>query len=99
MPYLIIAEDAPGMAETRARNRPAHLDYIRANLGRLLAAGARLNDDGLVASGSMYILDTDSRDDAEAFIRADPYMREGVFASHTITRWRKGVLDRQSFLV
>jgi len=98
MPYLIIAEDAPGMADLRAKTRPAHLAYLRANLDRLIAAGARLTDDGERATGSMYILDTDSRGVAEAFISADPYMSGGVFAGHTVTRWRQGVLDRRSFL-
>ncbi|WP_082767162.1 YciI family protein [Bosea sp. PAMC 26642] len=98
MPYLIIAEDAADQAKLRARARPEHLAYLETNLEKLIAAGARLTDDGLTAIGSMYIIDTDIREDAEHFIQNDPYMRQGLFSVVTVTRWRKGFLNHESFV-
>lgn len=99
MPFMIVADDLPGMADKRAKVRPEHIAYLEANLDKLIAAGARLSDDGRTAIGSLYVIDTDSREEAEQFIRNDPYIREGVFAGFTATRWRKGVFDGKSFIV
>lgn len=93
MPYLIDAEDREGAAELRARVRPDHLAFLEARQGSLLAAGAKLSDDGASAHGSFYILDTDSRAEAEAFIAADPFTVAGLFGRTTVTRWRKGFFD------
>jgi uncharacterized protein len=93
MPYLIDATDKPESHALRAAHRPAHLRFLEDNVARLIAAGAKLADDGGAAWGSIYIVDTDDRAVAEAFIAADPYVAAGLFASVAITRWRKGFFD------
>jgi hypothetical protein len=93
MPYLIDATDKPDSHALRKQHRPAHLRFLDDNVGRLIAAGAKLADDGASAWGSIYILDVDERAAAEAFIVADPFSLAGLFASVAITRWRKGYLD------
>ena len=93
MPYMIDATDRPGAAELRTKIRPEHLKFLDASVGRLLACGAKLSDDGETALGSLYILDTDSRAEAKAFIDSDPFARNGVFGTITITRWRKGYFN------
>ncbi len=98
MPFMIVANDAPGVAELRAKVRPAHIAYLEANLDKIVAAGAMLADDGKTAIGSLYLIDTDHREEAEQFIRHDPYMQKGVFAGFEATRWRKGVFDGRSFI-
>ena len=95
MPYLIDADDAPDATALRQRVRPEHLNYLEAQQHLLLAAGAKLSDDGLTASGSLYIVDTDDRAVAEAFIAADPFRRSGVFGRVTVQRWRQGFFDRK----
>lgn len=96
MPYLIYATDRPGAAALRAEHRPAHLAYLEANLPLILAAGAKLADDGTAAFGSAYLLDVDDRAAAEAFIAADPFSKAGVFGEIVITRWRKGFFDHRT---
>ncbi len=93
MPFLIDATDKPNAKELRAKVRPEHLAFLDANVARLLAAGAKLSDDGETASGSTYILDTDDRKVAEDFIKSDPFTKAGLFGTTTITRWRKGYFD------
>ena len=61
MPYLIDATDKPDAAALRQAQRPEHLAYLEANLRRLIAAGAKLRDDGATAWGSVYILDVEER--------------------------------------
>jgi len=93
MPYLIDATDGPGQAELRQKIRPDHLGYLQANVHLIIAAGAKLSDDGATALGSLYLLDVDDRRAAEVFIAADPYSEAGVFETVTVTRWRKGFFD------
>lgn len=93
MYFLIETFDAEGVAELRAANRPAHLQYLSDNVAVVLAAGAKLDDAGEHAHGSMYVVDVEHRAAAQAFLSADPFLRAGVIGSWTITRWRKGFFD------
>ena len=93
MPFLIDTTDRPGTASLREEIRPAHLDYLVASTSMLLAAGAKLSDDGKTALGSFYIVDTDSRAGAQAFIDADPFAVAGLFETIVITNWRKGFFN------
>ncbi|MBN8993795.1 MAG: YciI family protein [Rhizobiales bacterium] len=93
MPYLIDATDKPDSADLRAKTRPEHMEFLKASLPKLIAAGAKLRDDGTTAWGSAYIVDVDDRASAEAFINADPFTKAGLFGDIRITRWRKGFFD------
>ena len=72
MPFLIDATDRPGQAETRQRIRPQHLDYLGRRVDLLMAAGAKLSDDGGSSTGTFYLLATEERALAQAFLDADP---------------------------
>ncbi|MBV8093314.1 MAG: YciI family protein, partial [Acetobacteraceae bacterium] len=65
---------------------------------KLLACGAKLNDDGSDAGGGLYIIDAESRGEAEAFISADPFSRVGLFERVSITRWRRAYLDGRTYI-
>jgi len=93
MPYLIDATDKPGNQVLRQANRPAHLRFLEEHLRLLIAAGAKLSDDGTTSWGSIYIVDVEDRPAAEAFIAKDPYSAIELFERVTITRWRKGFFD------
>lgn len=98
MPYMVVADDRPDSAALRAEVRPAHIAYLEAHLDKLIGAGAKLADDGVTALGSLYLIDTDSREEAERFVANDPFMQRGVFSGFTATRWRKAILDHHSFI-
>jgi uncharacterized protein len=93
--FLIETFDAEGAAGLRDATRPAHLRYLTENASVLLVAGAKLDDDGERAHGSMYVLDVPDRAAAEAFLAAEPFVRAGVIGRWTITRWRKGFFDHR----
>jgi uncharacterized protein YciI len=92
MPFHIDASDKPGVRDLRASVRPDHLAFLAENTSRLLAAGAKLDDDGN-AFGSVYIVDVEDRAAAEAFIHSDPYSKAGVFGEIVVTRWRKAIFN------
>ncbi len=98
MPYMIEAWDKPGQAEIRQNIRPTHLAYLAQNQKLLLACGAKLTDDGNTATGSFYIVDVDTREEAQRFIEGDPFSAAGLFDRVVVTRWRKTFLDGRSYL-
>ena len=55
MPYLIETFDKPNHQHVRQAHRPAHLLFLEENKAKLLACGAKLNDDGSDA-GAVFIL-------------------------------------------
>jgi uncharacterized protein YciI len=93
VPYLVDTVIPPSEAARRDELRPAHLAYLEANVGRILAAGAKLEEDGSVGDGSFYLLDFDTLDGVEEFLRNEPYDAAGIVHDASIVRVRKGFFD------
>jgi len=98
MPYLIETFDKPGHQQLRRETRDEHLRFLEANKALLLACGAKLADDGSDLGGGLYVVDLETRDEAERFIADDPFSRVELFERVTITRWRKAYLAGRCFL-
>ncbi|MGU3417315.1 YciI family protein [Methylobacterium sp. D54C] len=98
MPYMIETFDKVGSLDVRRANRAEHLVYLDQIKDRLLACGAKLNDDGSDAGGGLYVVDVETRAEAEALIHADPFYKVGLFERVEIRRWRKAYLDGRSYL-
>lgn len=98
MPFLIETFDKPDHQALRLEVRQAHLEFLDANVTLLLACGAKLSDDGTTASGGLYLVDLESREEAERFIKADPFHEAELFAEVNIVRWRQAYLNRQNTL-
>jgi uncharacterized protein YciI len=98
MPHIIETFDKPGHADVRVRERETHLAFLEENKALLLACGAKLNDDGSSAGGGVYVVDLETREEAEHFIAADPFFLAGLFERVTITRWRKAYFDGECYL-
>lgn len=90
MLYIIYQEDGPNAAELRQRHRDEHFAYLERHKDMLVLGGALLADDGATRTGSVLIVNVDSREQAEAFSRDEPLRRGGVFQSVKITRMRRG---------
>ena len=96
MIYAIIGEDIPNSLEKRMAARPAHLKRVDELIaaGKLLLGGAfpaiDSNDPGPAGmTGSLIVAEFSSLDEAKAWINADPYVTEGVFAKVTVKPSRK----------
>lgn len=98
MPFLIETYDKPDHQALRLSTRDAHLEYLDSHVSQLIACGAKLSDDGEAAHGGIYLVAVESRDEAEAFIEADPFFRAGLFERVEISRWRKAYLDGRNML-
>jgi uncharacterized protein len=98
MPYVIETWDKPGSMPLRVDTRDKHLEYLAKNSALLLACGAKLADDGKDLGGGLYVVDTEKRSEALAFIEADPFFKVDLFDKVQITRWRKAYVDGKCFL-
>ena len=98
MPYHIETFDKPDHAAMRKDLRDVHITFLDEHAALLLACGAKLDDAGEAAGGGVYIVDVEQRAEAQAFIEADPYHRNGLFREVRITRWRKAFLAGKSYL-
>lgn len=93
MSYAIITKDKPDSAAIREANAAAHRRYLDAQKHRLLAAGAMLDEASGAPCGSVFLIDTDERAEAEAFLAGDPFTEAGLFGEVTMTPWRKAFFD------
>lgn len=89
MLFAIFCTDKKDYLNVRLENRPAHLEYLKAQGDRLLFAGPTLADDGQTMNGSLIVIDCESRGDAETFSAMDPYSQAHLFESVTIRAWKK----------
>ena len=89
MNFVLYCVDKPGHGQVRADNRPAHLDYLKSKLDRLVIAGPLLDDDGESVLGSLLVIEAADRADAEAFAAGDPYAKAGLFESVTVKAYKK----------
>jgi uncharacterized protein len=98
MPFIIETFDKPNHQHVRQQLRPAHLRFLEEVAPKLIACGAKLNDDGTDRGGGVYVVDLETRAEAEALIAADPFSAGGLFERVTIGRWRKAYVDGKCFL-
>lgn len=96
MLYAIIGEDVPRSLEKRLAARPEHLKRVNEMIaaGRLVLAGPfpaiDSPDPGPAGmTGSLIVAEFESLEAARAWIDADPYVTQGVFARVTVKPFRK----------
>lgn len=89
MLFAIFCTDKPDSAAIRTANRPAHLDYLKSMLDRIVVAGPTQSDDGQSMNGSLLVMDFDDLAGAQAFADNDPYFTAGLFESVVIRPWKK----------
>ena len=98
MLYAIIGDDTPGSLDKRLAARPAHVERLKAlqDAGRLILAGPCPAIDspdpgpaGFV--GSLIVAEFDSIAEAQAWVAADPYVTEGVFAGTRVLPFKKAL--------
>ena len=94
--YAIVGQDVSDSLERRLAARPAHLERLHAlqQAGRLLLAGPfpaiDSNDPGPAGfSGSLIVAEFESLVAARAWADADPYVAAGVYASVSVTPFKK----------
>ena len=89
MKFAIFCTDKPESAAIRTSTRPAHLEYVRAVLDRVVLAGPTLSEDGERMTGSLLIMEFDDLAAAQDFADNDPYYKAGLFDSVVVRPWKQ----------
>jgi uncharacterized protein YciI len=96
MLYAIWGEDIPNSQDKRAAARPPHLKRVQEliDAGRLVLAGPLpaidSPDPGPAGmSGSLIVAEFESLEAAKAWINADPYVTDAVFARVTVKPFKQ----------
>lgn len=90
MPYFhVLGRDYPGEPERRQAARASHLALAEklAGEGKLINAGALLDDEGGMA-GSVMLYHVEDRAELDAILAEEPYLLGEVFREVTITEYK-----------
>lgn len=81
MKFVILGKDGPEGAQKRPLYRPAHLQRLEtwAQQGKIILAGP-LTDQ----AGSLIVVEAESLEEVQMFVKDDPYTIHGVFQEVTI---------------
>jgi uncharacterized protein YciI len=92
MLFAILCQDKPDHLQLRQETRPAHLAYLDDlnGKGALKFAGPFLGDDGK-PTGSLVMIEAESKAAAEKVADGDPYAKAGLFATVEVRAWNWSV--------
>ncbi len=88
--FCLIGRDGPRGAELRKLHRGAHLEKLEllSRAGRVPFAGPLLGGDG-EPCGSLILIEAADLAEARRIAADDPYVVEGIFASHEVIETRR----------
>ncbi|MBQ9635029.1 MAG: hypothetical protein IJV12_02320 [Acidaminococcaceae bacterium] len=92
MQYIITAYDGVNMLEKRMEIRPRHLQNISQVKGKVLCAGGLLDDEGKM-KGSVLVMEFDSRELLDEYLKSEPYIAEKVWDKVTVEPMNVVVLN------
>ena len=87
MRVALITCDKPGALQVRLDTRTDHLAYVKTT-GVVEMAGPFLDAAGQMC-GSLIILDVADMTAAQTWADNDPYAKAGLFATVTLSEWKK----------
>ena len=87
--FAVQCFDKTGALQVRLDNRAAHLEFLGANLDKVVLAGPLLTDDHQTPIGSLLVLDFDDRAALDGFLAQDPYAVAGLFEQVVVQPYRK----------
>jgi len=90
--FAVHALDKPDALPRRLENYSAHRSFIETDHSfgvSVVISGPLQSDDGDTMIGSLFIIESPSRAEVEAFCQADPFSTQGVWGEVTITRFHR----------
>lgn len=92
MQYIITAYDGVNMLEKRMEIRPRHLQNISQVKGKVLCAGGLLDEEGKM-KGSVLVMEFDSRELLDEYLKSEPYIAEKIWDKVTVEPMNVVVLN------
>jgi uncharacterized protein len=88
--FVVVAEDHENGLEHRLAVRPSHLKHLETLGEKLVLAGPFLDADEKPC-GSLMVIDAADQAEAEALVKEDPFVKQGVFKTYRVRRWNWGI--------
>lgn len=88
--------DKPDIAERRAELLQAHFDWLAANDHKVLIAGSLRTDVGGPGVGGLWIIEANSKAEAEEVFQTDPFFAEGLRAKVEVFHYMKAHPEKTS---
>ena len=98
MQIIITAYDGQNMLEKRMEVRPRHLQNLATIKGKILCAGGLLDEEGKM-KGSVMVIDFDSRECLDEYLKSEPYIMEKVWEKVTVESMNVVVLNGEKELI
>lgn len=98
MLFMARFTDKPDIAERRAELLQAHFDWLAANDDKVLLAGSVRTDVGGDSLGGMWIIEANSKAEAEQVYQTDPFFANGLRASVEVFHYVKAHPDKTSVI-
>lgn len=90
--------DKPDIAEKRAELLQAHFDWLAANDDKVLLAGSVRTDVGGDSLGGLWIIEANSKAEAEQVYQEDPFFANGLRAKVEVFHYVKAHPDKTSVI-
>ena len=87
--YAIVCYDRPDSASLRDAHRAAHMEFLKTNAGKVVFGGPLKNTPDGPSTGAIIVVNCATRDEAEAFIKGDPFQRNGVYESVAVRAFKQ----------
>ncbi len=94
MLFVARFSDKPGVAERRTALMQDHFAWLRGNDQVLVAGSIRHELDG-ESLGGLWLIEADSKEDAEAAFQDDPFFANGLRAGFELYHFVKANADRK----
>jgi uncharacterized protein YciI len=88
MLFAVLLEDDPAAAPgIRVRHMAAHLAFLEAHDGQILAAGPLLAEGK--AAGGLWLVEAATPEEVERLLREDPFWPTGLRKCCRVLRWKQ----------
>lgn len=85
--WVAIFEDNPDAAAVRLEQRDAHFKYLERNAAKILVGGGLQEYPGKPWLGGLWVIETDSREEAVQLCEDDPFFRHGLRKGYRLMVW------------
>jgi uncharacterized protein YciI len=89
MHFFVRCVDKPKHQDVRLANRAQHVEFLKANIDKVLIGGPTLTDDGQSMTGSVLVFDLPDRAALDALLAQDPYAKAGLFEKVEVSVYKK----------
>lgn len=96
MQYMIRAYDGEGMLQKRMEVRPRHLENMAQVKGKVICAGGLLDEEGRM-KGSVLVMEFDSKDGLDDYLRTEPYIVEHVWDKVKVESMNVVIVNGETF--